>query len=183
MKNTLTLTTIAALLTLGLVGCSKPSAPSADAVQSAQQEAILQEGSAQTGMPAIKNFRERKMLKQVLEERDQADFVTYSYLENTVPTPVPGYTALGGKLTYIGVSIGYPMPYATQYTSPAKPYNGGYSSSYYGFAMPQADPNGLFSPASADGSWLELKTPDGKSRPQYFEPRLVTLTYKLAFDK
>jgi hypothetical protein len=173
---------LGSLLILGIVGCADTRPPTADQLQTAQQEAILQEGSAQTGMPAIKNFRERKMLKQILEERDQANFVTYTYLENLMPKSVPGITALGGKLTYVGVSIGYPIPYSTQYTSPEKPYSGNYSTTYYGYAMPQADPNGLFSAASAEGSWIELKTPDGQSHPQYFEPRLVTLTYKLPFD-
>ena len=42
---------------------------SSDDIQRLQQEQILKEGTAQTGMPAIKNFRERKMLKEILEFR------------------------------------------------------------------------------------------------------------------
>ena len=71
-------------------------------------------------MPAIKNFRERKILKDILELRDQEGLVTYSYLENMVPQIQPGRTALGGKLTYFGETIGYGIPYATQYTNPQK---------------------------------------------------------------
>jgi hypothetical protein len=40
--------------------------------------------------------------------------------------------------------------------------------------MPQADPNGLFSPASAEGTWLMLVDPKtGDPRVVYIEPRLV----------
>lgn len=55
---------------------------SSDTQQHDQQEKILKEAGAQTGMPAIKNFRERKMLKDILELRDQSGLVTYTYLYN-----------------------------------------------------------------------------------------------------
>ena len=149
-----------------LVSCDVERA-SSDQVQSAQQERILAEGTAQTGMPAIKNFRERKMLKDILELRDQAGLVTYTY---TV-------SEMTGKLRYFGETIGYGIPYATQYTSPQKP-------AYYGqtsvVAMPQADPNGLFSPASAEGTWILMKDPKGdKVLPVYLEPRIVVSPFKL----
>ena len=78
-----TILSVAALALLGvsLVGCEyTPS--SSDETQQAQQERILQEGTAQTGMPNIKNFRERKLLKQIIEMRYQDGLVTYTY---TVP--------------------------------------------------------------------------------------------------
>ena len=158
-----------ALLTLPLlilVSCDVDR-PNSDQVQSAQQEKILAEGTAQTGMPAIKNFRERKMLKDILELRDQAGLVTYTY---TV-------SEMTGKLRYFGETIGYGIPYATQYTSPQKP-------TYYGqagvVALPQADPNGLFSPASAEGTWVLMKDPNGdKVLPVYIEPRIVVSPFKL----
>jgi hypothetical protein len=131
-------------------------------------------------MPAIKNFRERKILKDILELRDQEGLVTYSYLENMVPQVQPGRTALGGKLTYFGETIGYGIPYATQYTNPQKiEYH---SNSGYG-VIAQADPNGLFSPASAEGTWLLMKDPNGKDvLPIYVEPRVVVSPFKLKMD-
>lgn len=82
-----------------------------------------------------------------------------------------------GKLIFLGESIGYGIPYATQYTNPQK-----IASSYQsGYAiLPQADPNGLFSPASADGTWVTLKDPNsGKARPVLVEPRCIVPPFKL----
>jgi hypothetical protein len=139
---------------------------SSDAVQRRQQESILAEGTAQTGMPAIKNFRERKLLKDILELRDQDGLVTHTYL----------YNAMSGRLVFFCDSIGYGIPYATEYTSPAKPSR----SDQYGFALPQADPNGLFSPASAEGTWVMCKDPGGDVvRPVYVEPRVVVSPFPL----
>jgi hypothetical protein len=116
--------------------------PTSDQVQQKQQEELLKEGTAQTGMPAIKNFRERKMLKDILELRDQDGFVTYTYI----------WSEMQGKLVFLCDSIGFAVPYSTEYTAPQKaewlPYSSG-GGSYQ--VLPQADPNGLFSPASAEG--------------------------------
>jgi hypothetical protein len=132
-------------------------------VQRRQQETILAEGTKQVGMPAIKNFRERKILKDILELRDQDGIVTYTYLvaEQT------------GKLVYLGQTIGYGIPYATQYTSPMY-------REYGPVALPQADPNGLFSPASAEGTWVLMKDPNGdKTLPVYIEPKIIVSPFKL----
>ena len=153
-----------------------------DTVQREQQERILMEGTSQVGMPAIKNFREKRLLKEILELRDQTGLVTYTYLENMIPTVVKGHTALGGKLTFFCESIGYPIPYATQYTNPQKDayYT---SSSAAHIALPQADPNGLFSPATADGTWVMCKDPAGKEvRPLHIEPKVIGSPFKFALD-
>jgi len=121
----------------------------------------------QTGMPSIKNFRERKLLKDIIEMRDQDGLVTYTYIvaENS------------GKLIFLCDSIGYGIPAATQYTNPSKEsYKGNYSYT----VTPQADPNGLFSPASAEGTWVMCKDPTkDKVSPMYVEPRIITSTFKL----
>lgn len=152
---------------LALVGCDE-RAPSSDSKQQAQQERLLQEATSQTGMPAIKNFRERKLLKEILELRDQDGLVTYTYL----------YNEREGKLVFFGETIGYGLPYATQYTNPQKIAAQGPN---YGYAiLDQADPNGLFSPESAEGTWVLLKDPNGKDvRPVYIEPRIVVSPFKL----
>ena len=72
MKPFIALASIA-VLGVALVGCDYT--PSSDEAQRVEQERILQEGNAQTGMPAIKNFRERKLLKQIIEMRDQDGLV------------------------------------------------------------------------------------------------------------
>lgn len=147
-------------------GCDKPSS---DTQQRAMQERMLQEATSQTGMPAIKNFRERKILKDILELRDQDGLVTYTYLFNE----------LNGKLVFLGETIGYGIPYATQYTNPER--LAGYSNN--AVTLPQADPNGLFSPASAEGTWILMKDPNGKEvKPIYVEPRIVVSPFRLKID-
>jgi len=140
--------------------------PSSDEIQKEQQEKIQLEGTAQCGMPTIKNFRERKLLKDIIEMRDQNDLSTYTYIvaEQT------------GTLIFIGNSIGYGIPAATQFTNPMK--TTGYRSSLV--AIPQADPNGLFSPASAEGTWVLLKDPKSDAvKPVYIEPRIIVSPFPL----
>jgi len=167
------------LVIFAAIGCN--STPTSDDVQQSQQEALLKEGTSQTGMPAIKNFRERKLLKDILELRDQTGLITYTYIENEMPRVAPGKTALAGKLTYLGETIGYGIPYATEYTNPQKV---AYTSTNVGVAvLPQADPNGLFSPVSAEGTWVLLKNPNGTdTKPFYCEPRICVSPFKLPSD-
>ena len=155
---------------LSLAGCLEHPQPSSDQKQSMQQERILAEGTAQVGMPAIKNFRERKLLKDIIEMRDQAGLVTYTYLvaEQT------------GHLVFLCDSVGYGIPAATQFTSPQKleftELAGGHWTQN---VMPQADPNGLFSPSSAEGTWIMCADPKGGAKPVYAEPRVIVAPFKL----
>ena len=162
MKPFIALASIA-LLSVTLVGCEEFG--DSDDKQRAQQERILREGTAQTGMPAIKNFRERKLMKQIIEMRDQDGLVTYTY---TVPETT-------GRPVFLCNSIGYGLPAATQYTNPQK------YDRISGVALPQADPNGLFSPSSAEGTWVMCTDPSGtgKTRPVYVEPRVIVSPFKL----
>src|SRR5947209_5110295 len=106
---------------LALVGCSLLSIAASDdncgktnavdAAQTAQQNTMLSEANAQAGMPAIKNFRERKLLKDILELRDQDGLVTFTYT----------FSEQTGQYRFFCDSVGYGIPYATQYTNPMKP--------------------------------------------------------------
>lgn len=150
-----------------LFGCSEPSS---DQLQMHSQEKILTEGTAQTGMPAIKNFRERKLLKDILELRDQEGITTFTYL-------VSEQTGKVGQL--VCASVGYGIPAATQYTNPMKDIYYTTSSAEH-MALPQADPNGLFSPSSADGTWVMcLDEKEGKAVPVYIEPRIIVSPFEL----
>ena len=137
-----------------------------------KQEQLMLEANAQTGMPAIKNFQERKMMKMILELRDQENLVCYAYI-------VPEMT---GKPVFLGKCIGYGLPYATQYTNPEKIITSE-SGMYLGTdpqTIPQADPNGLFMPASAEGTWLLMIDPsDNQPRPVYIEPKVLVSPFKL----
>lgn len=167
------------IIIFGIVMLGCDSKTTSDEIQSTQQEQLLKEATAKIGMPAIHNFRERAMMKQIYELRDQSQYITYTYVENMNPTVVKGHTALGGKFTYLGVSIGYPIPYSTQFTNPQQEI---WHNSRPDVVLPQADPNGLFSPASADGTWVMLKDPNGDVTVQYIEPKIATFTYQLPMD-
>lgn len=164
---------VTAVIVLALAGCAPPL--TSNDSQRDQQNKILDEATAQTGMPNIKNFRERKMMKDILELRDQTGLVTYTYL----------FSELRGCLVPLGNSVGYPIPYATQYTAPEtmQTYNldpKGGSQRYYGAEkLPQADPNGLFSPSNADATWSMMKDPhSSKTGVIYSEPKLITMPFK-----
>lgn len=173
MKRFITLFSVALLayVSLGADGGGCDGKKSSDQVQQEQQETLLKEGTSQIGMPAIKNFRERKLLKDILEMRDQENLTTYTYIfaENT------------GKLIFLGRSIGFGIPYATQFTNPQKIEVSSDASSAPNvrIPIPQADPNGLFSPSSAEGTWIMLLGPDNQVHPVYIEPRVIVSPFPL----
>jgi hypothetical protein len=155
---------------ISLVACKEMGGNvSSDKIQAQQQETLAKEATMQVGMPAIKNFRERKILKDIIELRDQSGLVTYTYLWNE----------FNGKKVFLCESVGYGIPYATQFTNPQKIEASGHQ---YGYAiLPQADPNGLFSPSSAEGTWVMCKNPDGNDvKPVYVEPRIIVSPFKLS---
>lgn len=145
---------------------------SSDNIQSSQQETMLKEATAQTGMPNIKNFRERKLLKDILELRDQDGIVTYTYT----------FAENSGQIRFFCNSIGYGIPYATEYTSPQRLARWSYGNGETGVAIAQADPNGLFAPQAAEGTWVMCSDPGeaGKVRPVYLEPRVIVSPFKIA---
>jgi hypothetical protein len=162
-----TVIVLIALISFVVAGCNVATS---DDIQREQQERMLQEGTSQTGMPAIKNFRERKLLKDILELRDQDGLTTYTYLQSMTT----------GKLVFLGESVGYGIPYATQFSNPQKMERTMAGNIY---TLPQADPNGLFSPASAEGTWILLKDPNSKKvSAVYVEPKIVVSPFKLPVD-
>jgi hypothetical protein len=148
---------------LVLAGCNNPSS---DKVQRQQQEAIAMQATMSVGMPSITNFAEKRLLKDIYELRDKMQ-PTYTYLAGEQSG------VIGEKICD---SLGYGIPYATQYTNPQKiTYSDGGG---HVVTLPQADPNGLFSPAQADGTWIMCKVPNSdKIMPQFIEPKVITLTF------
>lgn len=147
-------------------GCDESQ--SSNSQLAAKQEQIMQEANRQAGMPAIVNFQERKLMKMILELRDQENLVCYAYI-------VPEMT---GKPVFIGKCIGYGLPYATQYTNPEARLDGSAAGELT--TIPQADPNGLFMPASADGTWLMMIDPQtNEVKPVYCEPKILVSPFKL----
>lgn len=148
------------LLVVGLIGlltaCSKPTPPTSQQLEERKQEEMTRRGIEDVGMPAIVNYAEKRMMKDILELRDKMT-PTYTYLVGT-----------NNQLTKLCDSVGYGLPYATQYTNPQKRADWG------SITIAQADPNGLYSPQSAEGTWiLCLDKTDKKTKPVYIEPRVI----------
>lgn len=163
MKSTVLL----ALVTFGLIACDMPP-PDSNQIQAAQQERILQEGTSALGMPAIKNFREKRTLKMIYELRDQEGLSTYTYVvaEQT------------GKPVFLCDSVGYAISDATGYTNPDKLMRDNGQS--FG-TMTQAEPNGLFTPDVSDANWVLCIDPqDKKPLPVFVSSQIIVSAYKLS---
>lgn len=152
------------LLPFTLFGCIE-SPNSSDQIQRQQQEQLSKQAVRSVGMPAIVNFQEKRMLKMILELRD-TEIKTITYTQD-----------MEGVLHKLCDSIGYGVPYATQYTNPQKYYR---EYDHGAVGMPQADPNGLFSPPGAEGTWiLCLNKETHKMSPVYVEPRVIVSPFVL----
>ena len=146
-----------------------------DSIVQAQQEKSMREMVSQTGLPAIKNFQEKKMMKMLYELRDREDLVCHVYLMNQMTGEV-------GQ--YLGKCIGYGLPASTQYSNPDKVLKyGDTMQTYYGSSpstIPQAEPNGLFMPEGLSATWLMMIDPDtNEPRPVYVEPLIIVSPFKL----
>lgn len=143
---------------------------SSDQIESEIQDQSTMDAVKSVGQPSIKNWRELRILKDIYELCDQDGVVTYTYI----------FSEMTGKYTYVGETIGYGIPYATQYSSPQKVI-----SSTQGTApnarlvVPQAEPNKLYKPVNAEGTWILMLDRKNKiARPQYIESRICTYTFK-----
>lgn len=152
---------IGAVLLAGIVAACSPQPLSSDEKQRRAQESLSQEADNQVGMPAIKNFQEKRMAKMIFELRDTS-IATYTYIFDN-----------NGRPHWFCDSVGYGLPYSTQYTNPMR-YLG------QGATLPQPDPNGLFMPPQADGTWVMCIDPeDKKAKTVYVEPKVTTSPFKL----
>lgn len=146
------------IVCMSLVGCAMDSTER----EEHYQEGLMQKANDEVGMPNITEFTEKKMAKMIWELRDDADLVTYSYISN-----------IDGKFVYLGQSVGYGLPYSTQYTNPEK-------YEYNGATLPQADPNGLYSGDGLSSTWVMLvDETTGDVKPVYVEQELFVSPYKL----
>ena len=159
MKRILALVAVATLLS-----ACEPQRESSTQIERRKQEEMSLQAVQSVGMPAITNFAEKRMFKDILELRDK-NTPTTTYL-----------VGMNNQLTKVCDSIGFGLPYATQYTNPQRVYSDAHG---YG-TLPQADPNGLYSPASADGTWvLCVDHKDGKAKPVYNEPRILVSPFPI----
>lgn len=166
------------LLAIGMIsvlaGCSYD--PSSDQIQNQHQEILNKQAVQAVGLPNIVNFQEKRVLKQIMELRDQK-ISTITYIVD-----------MNAHLHKMCDSIGYGISAAVQYTNPNKiddrladtTYNSnGRAQGWY--VLPQADPNGLYSPATEEGTYVLCLNPIKKDEvaPVYSEPRLIVSPFPL----
>jgi hypothetical protein len=156
---------IALFILAGLTACGNQSETAAQIERKKQAEMSLR-GIESVGMPSIVNFAEKRMMKDILELRDR-NVATTTYIVD-----------MNGKMHKVCDSVGFGLPYATQYTNPQMPQQTVAGGSTY--VLPQADPNGLYSPASADGTWVQCVDPKTKKATVvYVEPRIVVSPFPI----
>lgn len=156
MKKTLLMLS----MLLSLPACDQ----SADEITQKKTEKLMQEATRQVDIPAIKNFTEKRTLKQIYELRDK-NVVTYTYIVD-----------MNGKRHFLCTSQGYGIPYTAQYTNPLKPeWHSGVI-----LTMPQPEPNGLFMPESSSATWvLCLNEQSKQATPVYVEPLIIVSPFKM----
>lgn len=160
MKNkSILFATIMAVPLLLVMSCSDT-----DTDMKKETERAMVEASRKVGYPAVNNFQEKKLMKMVYELRDREDLICYAYLVNE-------YTGKVGQ--FLGKSIGYGLPYSTQFSNPEKRVRASYN-------IPQPEPNGLFMPEGLAATWLLLIDPEtGEPRPVYVEPSIIVSPFPL----
>jgi len=102
---------------------------------------------------------ERHILIETYRARNNA-VATYSYVRSPFT----------GKVLFSCPSIGFPIPYSTQLTNP----NGIEYRAGSHWTLPQPEPNGLYPPATALGTWVFCANTDGTVSPSYQEPNVET---------
>jgi hypothetical protein len=156
---------IALCIAAGLTACGKTPDENASQIERRKQGEMTLRGIEAVGMPAIVNFAEKRMMKDILELRDR-NVATTTYIVD-----------MSGKMHKVCDSVGFGLPYATQYTNPQMPQQPFGGNTY---VLPQADPNGLYSPASADGTWVQCVDPKTKKATVvYIEPRIIVSPFPL----
>ncbi len=160
MKILITIT-----LAFVLIGCNIGS-DSTDSKQAVKTDKITAEADAQVGMPGITTFTEKRMVRMLYERRDK-EIATFSYVMD-----------MNGRLFHVCDSIGYGLPYGVQFTNPEKDLYATTDSSVH-HNLPQPEPNGLFMPPTAEGTWVMCAGDKGQIDPVYVEPRVVVSPHKL----
>lgn len=145
---------------------SQPTAAQVEAkAQNLQYDQILRNQPA----PSFDWSLERHMLIEIYKARQRA--------VNTFSVVQSPYT---GKVLWSCPSIGFPLPYATQLTNPEQVAGHTYYSgtgSVSAVAIPQQEPNGLFTPGQSDATWVPCVNDKGKITPVY-EEKHVTVFFQ-----
>lgn len=156
---------MAAVAMFSFAGCEEGVARQSTAKQeSIYQEQLMQQAADEVGNPNITEFYEKKLAKEIFEKRDDSNLICYVYNQT-----------YDGHYIYVGKSMGYGLPYSTQYTCPQKYMDDPHGSVEAGsVVLPQADPNGLYSADGLSATWLMMIDEEtGENYIMYCEPTIV----------
>jgi len=166
---------LCALAALTLTACDpgNTTQSTAEQKQQAHTDQLLNQANSQVGIANPTNFTEKALANKIIELRDQPKLATWTYTQG-----------IDGRLICLGASVGFGLPYSTQTTNPQKMVKAENCDTYRGgecdVPMPQAEPNGLYMPPSADATWVMLINPEtGEAVPTYVEPRITVSTFRI----
>lgn len=169
MKNRFLIPILAAAAAIFASGCLPDQPVSAERQQQHEVDQELAQANAQVGIAHPTNFTEKALANKIIDLRDTPNLATYTYLQG-----------MDGKLRCLGRSIGFGLPYSTQTTNPEKQVEARYSYHDQTVVLPQAEPNGLYMPPSADATWVLLvNEKTGEAAPTYVEPHITVSTFPM----
>lgn len=162
-------------LLLGNNGSCAGNTDPASARQAQATRTAMSAADREVGMPRIKNFAQRKLLKNAYEDMDQTTLV-YVYVQS-----------LDGKFVCLGQAVGYGVSLGTQFTAgqyPQRvnvPWADGKETATSGiYLIDQPEPNGLYQPTSGAATIVNLIDPTtGTAHTALVEPSVVTMPSKL----
>jgi len=162
-------------LILSLSACGERQ-KSSDEKQAEKTEQMMDRANSKLGLPNIKNWLEKRLVKELYEKRDQEDLVTYTYT----------YNEMTGEMRFLGKSLGFGIPASVQYSNPERlvrmrPANRQDGTMHWSdVILPQAEPNGLFMPEGLSATYVFLMDPLTKeARPTYVEPSITVSMFPL----
>lgn len=152
----------AALILANDGGCGKVD--EARQRQTAAVDKLSNEADRVVGMPALGNWQQKKLVRDIYERTDRAT-TTYAYVQG-----------MDGRLTCLGQGVGYGVPYGTRSTPPEDLAGIDRGST----PLAQPEPNGLYLPDNAAASWWQmLNRETGKVEVVYLEPNVVIMPFRL----
>lgn len=171
MKVLAGLTVALSISMVALTGCQLDNTPDANYKEMEYQKQLMDQSSTKVGNPEITEYFEKKLAKEIFELRDKSDLVCYAYTHND----------MSGKYVFLGRTMGYGLPYSTQYTNPQKFIDDPNGDMTVGsVVIPQAEPNGLYSSDGLSATWLWLIDEEtGKPNISYIEQGIFVSQHKL----
>lgn len=159
------------LLVLASLAAGCVPAQSSYDIEQQQQEISNQEIVRNQPPPNLGGYSfERHIVTEVYKARNQT-ISTYTYI----------MIQMTGQIVEICPSIGYPIPYSTQITSPERieawTGQGGYA------IISNPEPNGLYPPDNAAATIVNCVNPDGSLTPTYWEDNVFALPYRIKSDR